>query len=86
MIIEIPMKEPTKYDKLSLAIYNTLTLHATTLISKSDARVVADLLGEYYKDHSIKDVVKKIIQGIYESDLSYKHPMNIALLSKFIRG
>ena len=86
MIQEIAIREPIEADILAVAIYNTLSVHASTFISKSDARVISDLLSEYYSEHSVGYVVKKIIQGIYESDLTYKHPMNLALISKFIRG
>jgi len=85
MIQEVPIREPIEADILAAAIYNTLILHATTLLSKSDARVCSDLLSEYYSEHSPEYVVKKIIQGIYESDLAYKYPMNLAMVSKFIR-
>ena len=85
MITEIPLKEPIEADILAVAIYNTLSVHAQTLISKSDARTVSDLLSEYYSEHSPGYVVKKIIQGIYESDLTYKYDFNLAMVSKFIR-
>jgi len=86
MIQEIAIREPIEADILAVAIYNTLILHASTFISKSDARTIADLLSEYYSEHSPGYVVKKIIQGIYESDLTYKYDFNLALISKFIRG
>ena len=85
MITEILIKEPIAADILAVAIYNTLSVHASTFISKSDARVIADLLAEYYSEHSVEYVVKKIIKGIYESELAYKYPMNLAMVSKFIR-
>ena len=85
MIQEIPIREPIEADILAVAIYNTLILHASTFISKSDARTIADLLAEYYSEHSVEYIVKKIIKGIYESELAYKYPMNLAMVSKFIR-
>ena len=79
-------KELSESDILSTEIYNTLTIHASTLISKTDARIISDLLATHYKHMDATEVTDNIISGIYESDLAYQHPMNIALISKFIRN
>lgn len=70
---------------LAIAIYITLSTHAITLISKTDARTISDLLAEYYKHKDITAVVKSIVQGIYESDDCIEYELNLPLISKWIR-
>ena len=87
MITQMPhRKNEDKRNELALAIYDTLRTHASTLINKVDARICSDLLAVYFKYIETEEIIDRIITGIYQSDLTYKHPMNIALLSKFIRS
>ena len=86
MITQLEHRKEDRRDELSLSIYETLRTHGSTLINKVDARVCSDLLAVYYKYIEADEINSRIITGIYTNELTYKHPMNIALLSKFIRG
>jgi len=86
MITQLPHRKEDRRDTMSLAIYDTLRTHASTLMNKVDARITSDLLAKYYKYMEITDITDKIILGIYGSDLTYQHEFNLPLISKFIRG
>ena len=84
MIIEIPIKEPTQDDVLAIKLYDVLTHYLSTMLSKTDARVISDLLSKKYNDENHEDVIQSIIDGVYTSDLPIKYKVNLSMINRFI--